>query len=81
MIHFVVGEPGSFSIRVYLDEEGRGLRDRMRVVSYDELTRVDRLSLGTWVFTELDQLERRARASWRTSSPTASRPPALTFAS
>ena len=56
MIHFVVGEPGSFSIRLYLDEEGRGLRDRMRVVSYDELTRVDRLSLGTWVFTEIDRL-------------------------
>ncbi len=55
MIHFVVGEPGSFSIRFYLDEEGRGLRDRMRVVSYDELSRLDRLPLGTWVFTELDR--------------------------
>ena len=56
MIHFVVGAEGSFSIRYYLDEEGRGLRDRMRVVLYDELARLDRLPLGTWIFTEIDRL-------------------------
>jgi hypothetical protein len=56
MIHFVVGGEGSFSIRYYLDEEGRALRDRMRVVLYDELAQLDRLRLGTWVFTEIDQL-------------------------
>ncbi len=55
MIHFVVSEAGSFSIRFYLDEEGCALRERMRIVSLDELARLDRLPLGTWVFTELDR--------------------------
>ena len=57
MIHFVVTEKGSFSIRYYLTEEGRALADRMRIVLYDELPRARRLPLGTWVFTELDQLD------------------------
>src|SRR5215831_2920247 len=56
MIHFVVGAEGSFSIRFYLDEEGIALRNRMRVVLYDELAQMDRLALGTWVFTEIDRL-------------------------
>ncbi len=61
MIHFVVGAEGSFSIRYYLDEEGSALRDTMRVVLYDELTRFDRLPLGTWVFTEIDRLSEAER--------------------
>src|SRR5215472_2100843 len=56
MIHFVVGDEGSFSMRYYLNEEGAALRDRMRVVLYEELARLDRLPLGTWVFAELDRL-------------------------
>jgi len=56
MIYFVVGAAGSFSIRDYLGEEGRALRDRVRVVLYDELARLREMPLGTWVFTELDQL-------------------------
>lgn len=61
MIHFVVGDEGSFSIRYYLDEEGIALRDRMRVVLYDDLARFDRLPLGTWVFTEIDRLSAAKR--------------------
>jgi len=61
MIHFVVGTEGSFSIRYYLDEEGIALRDNMRVVLYDELARLDRLPLGTWVFTEIDRLSEAER--------------------
>ena len=61
MIHFVVGAEGSFSIRYYLEEEGRALRDIMRVVLYDELARLDRLPLGTWVFTEIDRLNEAER--------------------
>lgn len=56
MICFVVGAAGSFSIRDYLGQEGRALRDRIRVVLYEELARLRELPLGTWVFTELDQL-------------------------
>ena len=56
MIYFVVSEEGSFSIRFYLDEEGRAVRDRIRVVSYRELARLGRLPLGTWVFTQIDRL-------------------------
>jgi hypothetical protein len=61
MIHFVVGAEGSFSIRYYLDEEGSALRDTMRVVLYNELARLDRLPLGTWVFTEIDRLSEAER--------------------
>jgi len=57
VIHFVVTEKGSFSIRGYLADEGSALAGRMRVVQYDELAHMRRLALGTWVFTELDQLD------------------------
>ncbi len=57
MIHFVVTEKGSFSIRGYLTEDGLALAGRMRVVSYKELAHMRRLPLGTWVFTEPDQLD------------------------
>ena len=56
MIHFVVGAEGSWSFRYYLDEEGAALRDRIRIVFYDDLAQLDRLRLGTWVFTEIDRL-------------------------
>ncbi|HET7374663.1 MAG TPA: hypothetical protein VFJ20_14845 [Gemmatimonadaceae bacterium] len=61
MIHFVVTEKGSFSIRSYLTGEGSTLADRMQIVLYDELARSRRLPLGTWVFTELDQLDAPGR--------------------
>jgi hypothetical protein len=61
MIHFVVGGEGSWSIRFYLDEEGVALRDCTRVVLYDELAQMDRLPLGTWVFTEIDRLSDQER--------------------
>jgi len=57
VIHFVVTEKGSFSIRGYLTEDGIALAGRMRVVLYKELARMRRLPLGTWVFTEPDQLD------------------------
>lgn len=61
MIHFVVTEKGSFSIRRYLAEDGAGVADRMRLVRYEDLPRIERLPLGTWVFTELDQLDMHQR--------------------
>ena len=57
MLHFVVTERGSFTIRKYLAGEGSVLAERMRVVLYTELARMERLPLGTWVFTEPDQLD------------------------
>lgn len=62
MIHFVVGRTGSFSIRYYLEEEGRDLADRMRVVTYDELFDMRSLPLGTYVFTGTDELAQPERA-------------------
>ena len=61
MIHFVVTEKGSFSIRSYLAGDGSMLAGRMRIVLYDELAHSRRLPLGTWVFTELDQLDAPGR--------------------
>src|SRR5262249_46955174 len=55
--HYVVTENGSRSIRGYLTGQGVALADRMRVVLYDELARMDRLPLGTWVFAEKDRLD------------------------
>jgi hypothetical protein len=57
MLHFVVTERGSFTIRKYLAGEGSVLAERMRVVLYKELAQMERLPLGTWVFTEPDQLD------------------------
>ena len=61
MIHFVVTEKGSFSVRFYLAEDGSTLADRFRIVLYDELAQSRRLPLGAWVFTELDQLDAPGR--------------------
>ena len=61
VIHFVVTEKGSFSIRSYLADDGSTVADRMRIVLYDDLVRWRRLPLGTWVFTELDQLDAPGR--------------------
>lgn len=61
MIHFVVTERGSFSMRYYLAEEGEALGKRMRVVLYEELASLRQLPLGTWVFTEFDQLDEPQR--------------------
>lgn len=57
MIYFVVTEKGSFSIRNYVADQGHALADRMRVVLYRELAGALRVPRGTWVFTELDQLD------------------------
>ena len=62
MIYFVVGATGSFSMRYYLEEEGRALRDRMRVILYEDLVRFAELPVGTWVFTEIDRLGPPERA-------------------
>ena len=56
MIHYLVTETGSFSIRYYLAEEGRALADRGRVVTYEGLPRLHDLPRGVWVFTDFDQL-------------------------
>jgi hypothetical protein len=57
VISFVVGAQGSFSIRIYLAEEGSALGKRMQVVQYEELARLRQLPLGTWVFAEVDRLD------------------------
>ena len=57
MIHYLVTEKGSFSIRIYLAEEGKALADRIRVVTYEELPRLEALPAGVWVFTECDLLD------------------------
>lgn len=61
MLHFVVTERGSFTIRKYLAGEGSVLAERMRVVLYRELAQMERLPLGTWIFTEPDQLDASRR--------------------
>ncbi len=57
MIFFVVTEDGSRSLHTYLAGRGSVLADRLRVVLYSELARMDRLPLGTWVFAETDRLD------------------------
>jgi len=57
MIFFVVTEDGSRSLHTYLAGRGSVIADRLRVVLYSELARMDRLPLGTWVFAEHDRLD------------------------
>jgi hypothetical protein len=61
MILFVVTEDGSRSIHTYLAGRGGVIADRLRVVLYSELARMDRLPLGTWVFAEQDRLDQAHR--------------------
>jgi len=57
MIHYVTTAKGSRSIRAYREGEGVAVADRIRVVHYEDLARMDRLPVGTWLFAELDRLE------------------------
>lgn len=57
MIHFVVPEAQSFSVREYLAVWGAALASRFRIVSYDELVTLTSVDCGTWVFAAIDQLE------------------------
>lgn len=56
MIHFVVPDDSFFSIADYLENQGRPIADRLRLMFYPELVHRKKLSLGTYVFCALDRL-------------------------
>lgn len=56
MIAFWVTRAGSFGIRTYLGNRGRAIGGRFATPTYDDLGPSVRLSLGTQIFSALDQL-------------------------
>lgn len=56
MIYFLVTRDGAFGMREYLASWGQPLADRIRLITYDELPRVQRLPIGSYIFSDLDRL-------------------------
>ncbi|MCI0433003.1 MAG: hypothetical protein L0271_05045 [Gemmatimonadetes bacterium] len=56
MIHFVVPEAGSFSIRACLSDEGRAMAPHMRVLDAESFLHEPALKTGVWAFAAIDQL-------------------------
>lgn len=56
MIHFAVTRGKRRLIDDYLEDWGRRLSSRLRVVEYDEIARARSVPRGTWVLADLDTL-------------------------
>lgn len=56
MIHFVVPRPRDFAVVEYLEHWGKPVADRIRVLHYEALPRMERFPRGTWVLAALDQV-------------------------
>ncbi len=73
MIYFVVKDVvGRYPITMLMADWGRALSSRIRVLDYNTLFRSHRLSLGSYVFTDLEYLDpvglESTAACWRTLS-------------
>jgi hypothetical protein len=68
MIHYVVTRQARGTIHLFLAGDGRALARRVRVILYDELFRMRRVPTGTWIFSDLERLDRedleRAARCW-----------------
>jgi hypothetical protein len=56
MIHFVVPREGAFGIENYLTRRGQRVAARINVLLYEDLRSMERLEIGTYLFSALDQL-------------------------
>jgi hypothetical protein len=56
MIFFVAPTDQTWGMEEYLQQYGRPLAERMRIVTYDEIVAHRRLRLGTYIFAAIDQL-------------------------
>lgn len=56
MIFYLVTAEHKYTIRTYLDTWGKALADRIRVMTYQELPQLQRLPLGTYIFSDLERL-------------------------
>jgi hypothetical protein len=56
MIHYLVTPGYAHTMRTFLDHWARELEPRVRIVTYDEALRAERLPLGTYIFSDLERL-------------------------
>lgn len=56
MIHYLVTPGYTHTMQTFLDHWAGELKPRVRIVSYDEALRADRLPRGTYVFSDLERL-------------------------
>jgi len=68
MLHYVVTREARGTIHLFLAGDGRALAPHVRVILYDELFRMRRVPVGTWIFSDLERLDRpdleRAARCW-----------------
>ncbi len=56
MIYYLSCRAHAYTIGIYLDYWQRALRDRMRVLHYEDLPALAHLPRGTYIFSDLDRL-------------------------
>lgn len=68
MIHYVVTREARGTINLFLAGDGRALAPKVRVHLYEELFRMRRVPVGTWIFADIERLSRedleRAARCW-----------------
>lgn len=62
MITYVAPRGESDTVTNYLDDRGRPLGDRLRIVTYDDLETRSSLEDGLWIFSGVDRLTQSQRA-------------------
>jgi hypothetical protein len=56
MIYYLATPGYAHTMRTFLDHWAGGLESRIRIITYDRALRAERLSLGTYVFSDLERL-------------------------
>ena len=56
VITYLVGRRNAWTVRAFLDTWGRTVAERFRVVHYEDLGRLDAVSPGVCIFSDIDQL-------------------------
>ena len=56
MIFYLVSKAHSYTMETYLQTWGRALADRIKLVFYEELAHLQQLSVGTYIFSDLERL-------------------------
>ncbi|MBW2447463.1 MAG: hypothetical protein JRG83_16260 [Deltaproteobacteria bacterium] len=68
MIYYVVTREARGTIHLFLAGDGKALAPHTRVILYEELFRMRRVPTGTWIFSDLERLDRedleRAARCW-----------------
>ncbi len=69
MLYFLVNERHDYTIHWFLEDWGRGIADRVRVVTYRKFLRSKRMRAGSYIFSDIERITPwglgRLEARWR----------------